>query len=195
MHRRRRGRGRGGRIGLSCEPGTMPLTITRHTLTGGLSGTEPVSRRTAARGAMGIQELAKSLGATQRALRYYEQVGLIRSDRNARGARTYGPQTHRDLSLIVTLRRTGHSIRDIRHILFDEDTGDDAVRHRIALTLRNRLSHLEHQAQEIRGLLDHCASADPSGARCGPLLQALAGRAVCGPPARGSALAVSVRRK
>ena len=112
-------------------------------------------RRVQAQGdGMGIKELAERLGTTHRALRYYEQVELIRPARNAQGARNYEPETRRALELIVTLRRTGHSVSDIRAILKGEDVGDDAVRSKVFAALQARLDDLQEQTRHLRTLLD-----------------------------------------
>lgn len=112
-------------------------------------------RRTSIKGSgMGIKELAERLGTTHRALRYYEQVELIRPARNAQGARNYGPETRRELELIVTLRRTGHSVSDIRDILKGEDVGDDGVRSKVFAALQARLDHLYEQTRHLQVLLE-----------------------------------------
>ncbi len=103
---------------------------------------------------MGIKELAERLGTTHRALRYYEQVELIRPARNPQGARNYEPETRRALELIVTLRRTGHSVSDIRAILKGEDVGDDGVRSKVFAALQARLDDLQEQTRQLRTLLD-----------------------------------------
>ncbi len=112
-------------------------------------------RRGAANGSgMGIKELAERLGTTHRALRYYEQVELIRPARNAQGARNYDPETRRALELILTLRRTGHSVSEIRAILKGEDVGDDGVRSKVFAALQARLDDLQEQTRHLRTLLD-----------------------------------------
>jgi len=112
-------------------------------------------RRTSINGSgMGIKELAERLGTTHRALRYYEQVELIRPARNAQGARNYEPDTRRELELIVTLRRTGHSVSEIRAILKGEDVGDDGVRSKVFAALQARLDHLHEQTRHLQALLN-----------------------------------------
>jgi DNA-binding transcriptional MerR regulator len=103
--------------------------------------------------AMGIKELAEQLGTTHRALRYYEQVELISPARNASGARNYGPGTRRELELIVTLRRTGHSLKEIRAILSGDEVDDDGVRLKVAAALQSRLEQLQDQVGQTKALL------------------------------------------
>jgi DNA-binding transcriptional MerR regulator len=113
-------------------------------------------RRASAHGSgMGIKELAERLGTTHRALRYYEQVELIQPARTPQGARNYEPETRRELELIVTLRRTGHSVREIRAILKGEDIGDDdGLRSKVFAALQARLDHLHEQTRHLQALLN-----------------------------------------
>jgi DNA-binding transcriptional MerR regulator len=51
-----------------------------------------------------IADLAEQLGVTPRALRHYEDVGLIRSERTARNARAYDLEMVETLKIITLLR-------------------------------------------------------------------------------------------
>src|SRR5215217_6958985 len=62
---------------------------------------------------MTIRELAARTGATLRALRHYEDIGLLTAGRDARGARCYDADQRRAADLITGLRRLGMPIRDI----------------------------------------------------------------------------------
>lgn len=52
-----------------------------------------------------ITELAQHVGTTVSALRYYEQVDILKPDRTRGNARRYGPQMRFRAKLIVRLRR------------------------------------------------------------------------------------------
>ena len=69
---------------------------------------------------MRIGELAKATGATPRALRHYEEAGLITADRAANGYRDYPDST------VVR-------VRNIRHLLAAGLTLDDALAFRSCL--------------------------------------------------------------
>lgn len=62
---------------------------------------------------MSIRELSARTGSTLRALRHYEELGLLTAGRNARGARCYDADQRRAADLIAGLRRLGMPIRDI----------------------------------------------------------------------------------
>ena len=60
-----------------------------------------------------ITELARNLGTTVRALRYYEQVDILKPDRTRGNARRYGPEMRFRAKLIVRLRRANVPMRCI----------------------------------------------------------------------------------
>ena len=64
-----------------------------------------------------IAALATGLGVTPRALRFYEDRGLIRSHRVAQNARAYDPETVAIIETIVALRDVDLPIATIRDIL------------------------------------------------------------------------------
>lgn len=64
-----------------------------------------------------ITDLAKRIGITPRALRHYQDRGLIRSHRLARNVRAYDLETVSIVETIVALRDVGLSINTIGQIL------------------------------------------------------------------------------
>ena len=69
------------------------------------------------RGAMRITEMARQLGITPRALRYYEDMGLVTVERTRGGVRLYGPDAREQLTLIVALRRANIPLDRIKNAL------------------------------------------------------------------------------
>ena len=61
-----------------------------------------------------IGELAERSGVATSALRYYEERGLIESDRNIGGHRRYRRPTIRRVAFIVFAQRVGLSLEEIR---------------------------------------------------------------------------------
>lgn len=81
-----------------------------------------------------IGELARRTGATTRALRYYEERGLLGSGRRANGYRDYGPEAVVRVRNIRRLLEAGLSSDDIRELdgclerdLDHEPACDDAI--------------------------------------------------------------------
>ncbi|GAA0349266.1 MerR family transcriptional regulator [Bacillus horti] len=67
---------------------------------------------------MKINEIAKSLQITPRALRFYEKKGLIQPLRDRENDyREYNEQDALRLQMIIALREVGVSVEDIKHIL------------------------------------------------------------------------------
>ncbi len=63
---------------------------------------------------MRIGELAKRAGTTTRALRYYEQLGLLPARRAGNGYRAYGEEDLRLLRQIRTLQDFGFGLEETR---------------------------------------------------------------------------------
>lgn len=66
---------------------------------------------------MRIGELSRRTGVTVRMLRYYEQQGLIASERTGTGQRTYPPTTPDRVGLLRALFAPGLSSRRIAQVL------------------------------------------------------------------------------
>ncbi|MDX6327848.1 MAG: hypothetical protein QOI83_231 [Streptomycetaceae bacterium] len=66
---------------------------------------------------MRIGEAAAAAGLTPRALRYYEQRGLLAARRSASGYREYGPEDVRLLGAVRELLAAGLTIADVQAIV------------------------------------------------------------------------------
>jgi DNA-binding transcriptional MerR regulator len=67
---------------------------------------------------MQIGEFAKQAGVSVRAIRYYEELGLIRPEKHSPGGfRLYGSESHTRLAVIHFLKEMGLSLNEIRDIL------------------------------------------------------------------------------
>lgn len=69
---------------------------------------------------MHITEISKRYGVSLRAIRYYEAKGLLALERDERGIRLFDDENHHKLVLILSLKRIGLSIKEIKCILSDE---------------------------------------------------------------------------
>lgn len=135
-------------------------------------------------GVLTIGEVAKRSGTATSALRFYEEQGLIHSERNDSGHRRYPRAVIRRVAFIVFAQRIGLSLEDIRTELAQlpknrtPDRADWAklsarwtkrIRARIA-----ELERLEATLTECIGCgclsLDRCQLANPGdrAARRGP---------------------------
>ena len=71
-----------------------------------------------------ISELAREFGVTPRALRFYEDKGLLSPDREGLN-RVYSNRDRARLKLILSGRKVGFSLNDIREILDLYDLDDN----------------------------------------------------------------------
>ncbi len=75
-------------------------------------------------GGMSISEIAEQLGTTVRALRYYEDCGLLKPSRKNGGVRRYTFADRKEAEFIVTLRLLGLSLNEIRILQSETTEGD-----------------------------------------------------------------------
>lgn len=91
-----------------------------------------------------IGEAAEAVGATPRALRYYEEIGLLAPSRTAGGVRVYHAGDVGAAGDIVQLRKLGVTMKDIATFL-DNRSADAACRARLADELSVRLQSIARQ--------------------------------------------------
>ena len=70
---------------------------------------------------MTINEIAKELNMTKRAIKYYEEQGLLKVSKDSNGYRNYSKQDLELLRCILVYRKLGISISDIKKLLEKED--------------------------------------------------------------------------
>jgi DNA-binding transcriptional MerR regulator len=100
-----------------------------------------------------IGELAARTGVSQRSLRYYEQQGLLRAERDANGYRRYAPDCIRTVARIRGLLAAGLSTDVIRTVLpcvggaepLEMDLCPELVR-----TLRRELAEMDARIGELQ---------------------------------------------
>ncbi|MFZ5719694.1 MAG: MerR family transcriptional regulator [Pseudomonadota bacterium] len=70
---------------------------------------------------LGMASAMRLFGLTARALRFYEERGLVEARRDRLNARYYDPVARQRLEWIARLRRAGVSLPDIEDVLSAED--------------------------------------------------------------------------
>jgi DNA-binding transcriptional MerR regulator len=98
----------------------------------------------------GIQEVARELGLTMRALRFYEDKGLIAPQRVGT-TRIYGKREVARARLVLRGRRLGFTVREIKEFLdlYDVDPEHAEQRRRFLARVRERLNELEQRKAAI----------------------------------------------
>ncbi|MFD6529267.1 MerR family transcriptional regulator [Streptomyces sp. NPDC060184] len=118
---------------------------------------------------MRIGELARAAGISTRALRYYEEQGLLPAERRANGYREYDEQAVLQVAFIQDLFRAGLPSGIIREIIpcagSGQPEGDCAALVGRVREIRDRLAQQERQLAERRETLERylAGAARPAG--------------------------------
>ncbi|HEX2816747.1 MAG TPA: MerR family transcriptional regulator [Phenylobacterium sp.] len=107
----------------------------------------PASLRAPAGVLATIGDLSDLFGLTPRAIRHYEDRGLLRPVRDSRNRRRFGMEDRQRLNVIVLLRRAGAPIPEIAALF--ERAGPDLRRH-VASLLDARERQLEADLFAVR---------------------------------------------
>jgi len=89
-------------------------------------------------------QTAEALGVTVRALRIYEQKGLVRPMRSRAGWRAYGPETLARLHQVLTLKRLGLSLAKIAVLISGRLSRLDSVLELQEQVLTQRREESDH---------------------------------------------------
>jgi len=94
-----------------------------------------------------VTQLAENLGVTARALRFYEDKGLI-APRRAGNTRVYTQRDRARLILILRGKRLGFSLQEIREYLdlYDVDPSQKEQLRALLKRVRSRVAQLEEQS-------------------------------------------------
>lgn len=98
-----------------------------------------------------ISEVSMRLGLTPRALRYYEEAGLVRPGRNRQNRRVYPEAALRSLETIALLRRGGVDVETITWVLQADDLASRADR--MTAAAERRLQALDAHKQVLRAFV------------------------------------------
>jgi DNA-binding transcriptional MerR regulator len=101
-----------------------------------------------------ISQLAVEFGVTTRALRFYEEEGLVSPLREG-SVRRYSRRDRARLAWICRAKRLGFSLAEIREVigLFESASTRDDARAALLAISRERMATLVRQRQEIDGML------------------------------------------
>ena len=120
-----------------------------------------------------ITDLAREFGLTTRAIRFYEDQGLLAPGRVGRN-RVYSHRDRVRLKLTVRGKRLGLSLSEIRELIemYDAARDEQAQIERLLEVLARRRRLLEQQREDIEAVL---AEIDAFERQCRDLLSGRAG--------------------
>ena len=97
-------------------------------------------------------EAARRLGVSTKALRLYEQRGLVEPARTATGWRVFGPNDMARADEIVALRTLGLSLAQVARVLAGDPQGLEPALAVHQATLEGRLRQVADTVEKVRGL-------------------------------------------
>ena len=104
-----------------------------------------------------IGDVSTLFGLTPRAIRFYEERGLIVTRRDGRNRRVFDDQTRRRLQLIATLRRSHLPLPEIADIL-DCEGGETKQIGAAMGKLATQRRRLERLLQDLEAAMDELAA-------------------------------------
>jgi MerR family transcriptional regulator, copper efflux regulator len=122
---------------------------------------------------MRIGELAKQAGISTKAIRYYEQIGILAPPaRTSSGYRSYDPTALGRLRFVRAAQAIGLTLGEVRQIIAFRDDGQAPCAHvsgllqRHAADLDLRIEELQQLRGELRQLAERATTLDPE--QCPP---------------------------
>ena len=105
-----------------------------------------------------IKDMSELTGLPASTLRYYDKQGLLPNlRRDMNNVRIFTEDDYRQLRIIDCLKRSGLSIKDIKHFVDMTARGDEALSDRLAIFMRRReiLKQELADLQEILSVIDY----------------------------------------
>ena len=111
-----------------------------------------------------ISDLAQEFNLTTRAIRFYEDEGLLQPGRSGR-RRVYGTRDRVRLKLILRGKRLGFSLSEVRDIIemYDLDSGETGQLRYFLEQIQQRRKALEQQRHDIDLTLEELDHIESQG--------------------------------
>jgi len=118
---------------------------------------------------MNIGELGRLTGVSTKAIRYYEDIGVLNEpERSPNGYRAYGPDTVDRLRFVKDAQLTGLTLAEIATILDQRGRGESTCEHVMTLLdhhlqeLESRIETLEKTRKKLIAIAERSRALDPA---------------------------------
>lgn len=110
---------------------------------------------------LSIGELSERTGVATTALRYYDELGLVRPAARASGRRRYAASAIADVGVVLFLREVGFSLAEIGHLIAGDERQPwkEIIDRKLA-----ELTEQQHRLDAAREALEHarrCPAGEP----------------------------------
>jgi DNA-binding transcriptional MerR regulator len=106
-----------------------------------------------------VTEIARRFNVSADSIRHYTKLGLLSPERDtANGYRRYGIQQERRLRFLLSAKRLGFSLKDIREILDMADSGDSPCP-LVRKMIDQRLDAIREKMRDAQKLMSRMESA------------------------------------
>jgi DNA-binding transcriptional MerR regulator len=109
---------------------------------------------------LSIGELSERTGVPASALRYYDELGLVRPASRAAGRRRYASSAVADVGVVLFLREVGFSLDEIGRLTAAKGSSRRSIiEHKLA-----QLTQQQHRIEVARAALEHglrCPAGEP----------------------------------
>lgn len=146
---------------------------------------------------MNIGELGRLTGVSTKAIRYYEEIGVLKEpERSPNGYRTYELDTVDRLRFVKDAQLTGLSLAEITTILDQRGKGESTCEHVMSLLdhhlheLDSRIEALEKTRSRLVNIADRARKLDPSDCLDPNRCQTITSQDPTGEPAHTATAAV-----
>jgi DNA-binding transcriptional MerR regulator len=110
---------------------------------------------------LSIGELSERTGVPTSALRYYDELGLVRPAARAAGRRRYAASAVQDVAMVLFFREIGFTLAEIGRLLTGDRHGQQELIERKLAELAER----QHRIEVARTALEHgqrCPAGTPT---------------------------------
>lgn len=127
-----------------------------------MAGAHGAQNRPGTPSLLSIGELARRTGVASTALRYYDELGLVRPAARASGRRRYSESAVAEVGVVMFLRKVGFSLGEIDSLVGGAERGSWQ---KVVESKLNELADQQYRLEVARTALEHvkrCPAGEPT---------------------------------